>query len=236
LEARVDVEGLLDRNRAIDAHDPAGVVCPRGVLVYVDPAHEAVKVTPHQPLDLTATNGAVRLTHAGGEVLAVGDDLRHAVRTSRRRALLAVAADSVGITARSLAMAVAWARERHQFRRPIASLQAISHRCSDMLVDLAGARSLVLAAADADADAAEMGSLVDLAAAAAFDAAVTAAEATIQIHGGIGFTWEHPAHLLLRRARANAVSVGRPDALRDPAALDLMAPFQERRLEEALTR
>ena len=62
-----------------------------------------------------------------------------------------------------------------------------------------------------------------LAAAAAFDAALFAAERSIQIHGGIGFTWEHPAHLLLRRARANAVAVGRPEVLRDGAVLKLLA-------------
>ncbi len=192
------------------------------VLVCVDPAHKAVNVT----LDLTATIGAVTLTRAGGEVLAEGDDLRRAVRTSRRRALLAVAADSVGIATRALAMAAAWACERHQFGRLIGSFQAISHRCADMLVDVEGARSLMLAAADADVDVAEAEYLVDLAAAAAFDTAVTAAEATIQILGGIGFTWEHPAHLLLRRARANAVLVGRPDALRDHAAVELIAPLR----------
>ena len=60
--------------------------------------------------------------------------------------------------------------------------------------------------------------LVDLAAAAAFDAAVAATEGAVQIHGGLGFTWEHPVHLLLRRAAANAVLVGRAQALRDRAA------------------
>ena len=102
-------------------------------------------------------------------------------------------------------MAVAWAGERQQFGRPIGSFQAISHRCADMLVALEGARSQVLTAAEGE----EADYAVDLAAAAAFDAAVTATEAVVQIHGGIGFTWEHPAHLLLRRAQANAVLVGR---------------------------
>ncbi|WP_459979977.1 acyl-CoA dehydrogenase family protein, partial [Mycobacterium avium] len=80
---------------------------------------------------------------------------------------------------------------------------------------LEGASSLLVAAADADDDRSEY--LVELAAAAAIDAAVAATEGTLQIHGGIGFTWEHPAHLLLRRAKANAVLVGRPEALRDRA-------------------
>jgi alkylation response protein AidB-like acyl-CoA dehydrogenase len=105
-----------------------------------------------------------------------------------------------------------------------------------MLVALEGARSQVLTAAEADVDAAESEHLVDLAAAAAFDAAVAATEGAIQIHGGIGFTWEHPLHLLLRRAQANAVLVGRAEALRDRAARDVLAAFQEKRLERAFTR
>jgi acyl-CoA dehydrogenase len=189
------------------------------VLVSVDPGGDGVEVAAHQPLDLTATVGALTLTAAVGEVLADGPDLPRALRIARRHALLAVASDSIGVGSRALAMAVEWACEREQFGRAIGSFQAISHRCADMLVALEGARSLVLAAAEAiETDADESEYLVDLAAAAAFDAAVAAAEGALQIHGGIGFTWEHPVHLLLRRATANAVSVGRAEALRDRAA------------------
>jgi alkylation response protein AidB-like acyl-CoA dehydrogenase len=118
-------------------------------------------------------------------------------------------------------MAVGWAGERHQFGRAIGSFQAISHRCADMLVAVEGARSQVLAAADTDPEESDV--LVDLATAAALDAAVSVCEGALQIHGGIGFTWEHPIHLLLRRAQANAVLVGRADALRDRAARDLLS-------------
>ena len=192
------------------------------VLVAVEPGGDGVDVRAHQPLDLTATVGAVTLTDATGEVLADGADVRHGLRHARRYALLAVAADSVGVGSRALAMAVQWAGERHQFGRPIGSFQAISHRCADILVALEGARSQVMAASDAETaaadDADESEYLVDLAAAAAFDAAVAATEGAVQIHGGLGFTWEHPVHLLLRRATANAVLVGRAEALRDRAA------------------
>jgi acyl-CoA dehydrogenase len=190
------------------------------VLVAVDPGGPGVDVAAHQPLDLTATVGAVTLTDATGEVLADRADLRNGLRHARRHALLAVAADSVGVGSRALAMSVEWAGERHQFGRPIGSFQAISHRCADILVALEGARSQVMAASDAEtaADADESEYLVDLAAAAAFDAAVSATEGAVQIHGGLGFTWEYPVHLLLRRATANAVLVGRAEALRDRAA------------------
>jgi acyl-CoA dehydrogenase len=191
-----------------------------GVLVDVDPSSAGVDTVAHQPLDLTATVGAVTLTDATGEVLADGADVRHGLQQARRHALLAVAADSIGVGSRALAMSVQWAGERQQFGRPIGSFQAISHRCADILVALEGARSQVMAASDAEsaADADESEYLVDLAAAAAFDAAMAATEGAVQIHGGIGFTWEHPVHLLLRRAAANAVSVGRAEALRDRAA------------------
>jgi acyl-CoA dehydrogenase len=188
------------------------------VLLMVDPADDAVHVAAQQPLDLTATIGSVTLRGVAGEVLAEGDELRRSLQESRRHALLAVAADSVGVGSRALAMAVAWAGERQQFGRPIGSFQAISHRCADMLVALESARSQVLTAAEDE----EPDYVVDLAAAEAFDAAVAATEAAIQIHGGVGFTWEHSAHLLLRRAQANAVLVGRATALRDRAARDLM--------------
>ncbi len=190
------------------------------VLVLVEAAGEGVIVKAEQPLDLTATVGSVTFEAAPAEVLADGKNLRHALEKARRRALLAAAADSIGVGGGALRMAVAWAGEREQFGRKIGSFQAISHRCADMLVALEAARSQVFAAAEADEPSA-----VDcmLAAAAAFDAAVFAAERSIQIHGGIGFTWEHPAHLLLRRARANAVAMGRPETLRDRAVLELLA-------------
>ncbi|HXO56891.1 MAG TPA: acyl-CoA dehydrogenase family protein, partial [Mycobacterium sp.] len=191
------------------------------VLVAVDASADGVEVAAHQPLDVTATLGSVTLTAAEGEVIADGNDVARALGTARRQAVLAVAADSVGVASRALAMAVQWAGERHQFGRAIGSFQAVSHRCADMLVALEGARSQVFAAAEADLE--ESGYLADLAAAAALDAGVVATEGALQIHGGIGFTWEHPIHLLLRRAQANAVLVGRADALRDRAAGELLA-------------
>ncbi len=118
------------------------------VLVAVDPGDDGVEVEAHQPLDLTATVGALTLTGATGEVLADGAELRRGLRIARGHALLAVAADSIGVGSRALAMSVEWAGEREQFGRPIGSFQAISHRCADMLVALEGARSLLVAAAE----------------------------------------------------------------------------------------
>ncbi|BBZ27284.1 hypothetical protein MMAD_15790 [Mycolicibacterium madagascariense] len=191
------------------------------VLVAVETSADGVEVTAEQPLDLTATIGAVTLTGAAGEVVADGSDVLDVLRGARSQALLAVAADSVGVAARALAMAVQWAGERRQFGRAIGSFQAVSHRCADMLVALEGARSQVLAAADADLEGSAH--LAELAAAAALEAGIVVTEGALQVHGGVGFTWEHPVHLLLRRARANAVLVGSPDVLRDNAAAVLLS-------------
>lgn len=169
--------------------------------------------------------GSVTFVGAAGDVLADGEQLRQALEIARRRALLALAADSIGVASAALAMAVAWAGEREQFGRKIGTFQAVSHHCAEILVAIEGARSQVIAAAEAD-EPADVDCM--LAAAAAFDAGAFAAERSIQIHGGIGFTWEHPAHLVLRRARANAVALGRPEILRDRAAGALLSERERR--------
>lgn len=191
-------------------------------LLAIDADADGVRVDAQEPLDLTTTIGTVHFCGAVAEPLGDGGSLDRALESARRDALLALAADSVGVGSAALAMAVAWAGERAQFGRPIGSFQAISHRCADMAVALEGARSQVMAAAGIDSSGRDHDVAVDLAAAASFDAAVAAAEGAIQIHGGIGFTWEHPAHLLLRRARSNAVLMARPDELRDRAARTIL--------------
>ncbi len=196
------------------------------LIIEVDPHADGVSVVPQQPLDLTASTGTVTFAGVNGSVVAEGSDIQRALRRARRGALLAISADSVGVAAQALQMAVSWAVEREQFGRPIGSFQAISHRCADMLVELEGARGQVLSSAEANLDEDDSDPLVELAAAAAMHRAIKAAEAVIQIHGGIGFTWEHPAHLLLRRANANAVALGRPERHRERAAQQLLKPFR----------
>ncbi|KAA0110042.1 acyl-CoA dehydrogenase [Mycolicibacterium sp. P9-22] len=196
------------------------------VLIAIDPGGPDVSVVAHQPFDLTSTVGAVTFAGVRGELVSAGDELATALRSARRRSTLAVAADSVGVAARALNMAVTWAAEREQFGRPIGSFQAISHRCADILVALESARGQVFAAAEAEDSASGQDGQAELAAASAMECAIAAAESAIQIHGGIGFTWEHPAHLLLRRAKANAAGMGRPEMLRDFAARALMARFR----------
>ncbi|GAB2964236.1 acyl-CoA/acyl-ACP dehydrogenase [Amycolatopsis acidiphila] len=122
-----------------------------------------------------------------------------------------LASEQVGAAQRSLDMAVDHARTRVQFGRPIGSFQAIKHKCADLLVAVELARSAALFAAEAAAEgSSEAPVLASLAKAVCSEGFVRCATENIQIHGGIGFTWEHPAQLYFKRARADEVLLGTP--------------------------
>ncbi|MET7770850.1 acyl-CoA dehydrogenase family protein [Nocardia sp. NPDC005366] len=182
-----------------------------------------VEIERQESIDVTGTIGAVVLDGVVPEIIARGDKVNRILDASRRGAELVLAADSVGIANRALALAVDWAGQRAQFGHLIGSYQAISHRCADMLVAAEGARAQVLSAAEFEAEHPEAKLSAEVALASAIDAAVSTAERCMQIHGGIGFTWEHPVHLLLRRATANQVALGRPENLRDRVAGAVLA-------------
>ncbi|WP_020105391.1 acyl-CoA dehydrogenase family protein [Nocardia sp. 348MFTsu5.1] len=191
------------------------------VLLTVDAT--SATVVAGESIDLTATVGTVSFTGAPVRVIATGSDARDILVKVRRVAQLMVAADAVGVANRALALAVEWACMREQFGVAVGSFQAVSHRLANMLVDAEGARNQVLSAADREADDPDSAVASDLATAAALDAAVRVAEGCVQVHGGIGFTWEHPAHLLLRRATADEAWIGRPEVLRDRAVSNVFA-------------
>ena len=119
------------------------------------------------------------------------------------RALVAVAAELVGVAQRAMEMAVDYAKEREQFGRPIGAYQAVSHRCARMLYDTEEARSLTYYAAwVADAEPETLPLAASMAKARASDAAWTVTATSLQVHGGIGFTWEHDLQFWLKRAKA----------------------------------
>jgi alkylation response protein AidB-like acyl-CoA dehydrogenase len=106
-------------------------------------------------------------------------------------------------------MAVSYAGEREQFGRPIGSYQAVSHRCAQMLLETENSRSATYYAAwAADAEPDELPLAASMAKAYASDSGWRVADASLQVHGGIGFTWEHDLHLWLKRARADAAILG----------------------------
>ena len=125
------------------------------------------------------------------------------------RACVAIAAESTGVAQRSLDMSVAYAKDRQQFGRPIGAYQAVSHRCAQMLLETENSRSAVYGAAwAADAEPESLPLAASTAKAYASDAGWRVPDAAIQVHGGIGFTWEHDLHFFLKRGRANAAMFG----------------------------
>jgi alkylation response protein AidB-like acyl-CoA dehydrogenase len=131
------------------------------------------------------------------------------------RALVAVAAELVGVCDRALEMTVAYVKDRKQFGTPVGAYQAVSHRCAQMLLDTEGARAAVsFAAWAADADRERLPEAAAMAKAAASDAGRDVTSAAIQLHGGIGFTWEADVHWLFKRAQLDAALLGGASAQR----------------------
>src|SRR5262249_17557283 len=134
---------------------------------------------------------------------------------------VAAAAEAVGVAARVTQMAVEDAKERKQFGRPIGSYQAVSHARAQMVLGTQGARSMAYWAAWALDNGDEAAAAAAFSAKAyACDAAVHVARSALQVHGGIGFTWEHDLHLFLKRAESLARAYGDPRWHREQLAAE----------------
>jgi alkylation response protein AidB-like acyl-CoA dehydrogenase len=137
-------------------------------------------------------------------------------------ALVLQCADSVGALGRVNDMTFDWAKERYAFGRPIGSFQGIKYKCVEMYLDHLGSRAVLAAAAEAvQARSAQALTLARIAKAHVGDAFTRCVKHCHQIHGGISFTWEHDAHLYLRRSAFNAAMYGTPDWQRDCLAQEL---------------
>jgi alkylation response protein AidB-like acyl-CoA dehydrogenase len=162
---------------------------------------------------LDLTRKLARLTFSGTPAVRIstGDAIPGLERVLAL-AIAALGAEQTGGAQRCLEMATEYARTRLQFGRPIGSFQAIKHKCADMLVEVEFARSAAYHAAfrAADGDDEELLTAAHMAKSYCSEAYFHAAAETIQIHGGMGFTWEHPAHLYFKRAKASAVLFGDP--------------------------
>ncbi len=160
-------------------------------------------------LDTTRPQATIRLDSAPAERL--GDGGWKAVEHVYDMARVALASEQVGGAERVLDMAVGYAKDRKQFGRAIGSFQAIKHMCADMLVELEAARSAAAYAAWTVANSPENFSEAALLAKAyCSEAFFRGAANNIQIHGGIGFTWEHDAHLYFKRAKSTELLFGSP--------------------------
>jgi alkylation response protein AidB-like acyl-CoA dehydrogenase len=187
---------------------------PYGLYV-VRAADPGVAAAPVVSLDMTRQLCDLSFENATARRVASGGDAGQAVV----RALVAgagiLASEQLGLAERCLELTVAYVKERRQFARPVGSFQAVKHRLADLYVAVVQAREAAryaaacLAAADPDTALA-----VALAKSTCSDVAMRAAQETVQLHGGIGFTWEHPAHLYLKRAKADSIGLGTADAHR----------------------
>lgn len=175
-----------------------------------------VTITAQTTMDQTRPYARVTLAGAEGEPLA---DPRAASKAANQAGLVVLAAEGLGLAQAALDRTVAYARDRVQFGRAIGSFQAYKHRLADMMVEIEQARSAVYWAACAVDEGSDEASLA-LHAAKCFcaDTAFRCAGDMIQLHGGIGFTWEHDAHLFFKRARALQTLMGKNDWHREQIA------------------
>ena len=160
-------------------------------------------------LDPSRCPAEVRLTAAPAERLQLGVPVEAAWLAATRAAEAGLAIEQVAASRQLLTVALGYLAARRQFGRPLSSFQALRHRGADLLVDIDAATAATRLAAQAvDAVGSDAGLPCSVAAAAASDCFVRAAAEAIQLHGGIGFTWEHDAHLYFRRAHADAALLG----------------------------
>jgi alkylation response protein AidB-like acyl-CoA dehydrogenase len=236
-EAAVDGAGFRLRGRKRFVVDGASaellVVAARapgsagdaGVDLFLVPADAAGLTRRALPtMDQTRRQAEIALAdvRVGADARLAGGDGAATLRRVLDLAAVALAAEQVGGAQRCLDISVAYAKERCQFGRPIGSFQAIKHKCANMLVRVESARSAAYyAACVAAAGAAELPRAGSLAKAYCSDAYFACAGETIQIHGGVGFTWEYDPHLHFKRAQGSEILLGDPAWHRERIAREL---------------
>ena len=193
---------------------------PDGAPVIVHAPSEAFGVSAQPVLDETRDLSEVSASGLrDGTVLRFSGDPDAAAARLFDRARLAVACDSLGLAEAMLAKTVSYAQVRRQFGRAIGSFQAVKHACADMLVSIIVGRRLVGLAVDAVCrDSDDACTAVLMAKAAVCDSAVDIAGKAMQLHGGIGYTWESGVHVYLKRAVLNRALFGTPAAHRQQLA------------------
>jgi alkylation response protein AidB-like acyl-CoA dehydrogenase len=197
------LDGAAASHLVVAARTPAG--CD---LFLVAGDGERVQRRALVTLDPTRAQASVSFDGAAGTPLTTGGAGAAAVTAGLDVALVVLAAEQVGGAAACLDLAVEYAKIRHQFSRPIGSFQAIKHKLADLLLLVEMGRSAVDRAVLAEQDPSRLAEAAAVAKIWCSDAYTTVATENVQIHGGIGFTWEHDAHLYFRRARADEQLLG----------------------------
>ncbi|MFF1449025.1 acyl-CoA dehydrogenase family protein [Streptomyces sp. NPDC058274] len=186
---------------------------------------DAATVTPRTSLDLTRPVATV--TFDGSRARRLTPDAATAVRRALRAGAGLLASEQLGVAEWCLTETVRYLKERKQFNRPVGGFQALKHRLAQLWLEVVHLRATARNTADALATGSE-DTAVAIAVAQAYAApvAVHAAEEALQLHGGIGMTWEHPVHLYLKRAKADSIAYGTAGRHREELAelVDLRAP------------
>lgn len=184
---------------------------------------DAVTVTPQASLDLTRPVATVTLDGAPGRLLG---DAGPAVLRALRAGAGLLASEQLGLAEWTLTETVRYLKERKQFNRPVGGFQALKHRLAQLWLEVVNLRAAARNAADALSTGEDVDVAVAVAQAYAAPVAVHAAEEALQLHAGIGMTWEHPVHLYLKRAKADSIAYGTAGAHREALAetIDLPAP------------
>jgi len=228
---REDADGLLHGTVRLVADARTAHVLLVPAVTGAGPALYAVgefTAAPVVSLDMTRPLADLTLDGARGRLIAEGDAAVRAVDAALTAGAALLASEQLGVAEWALETTVAYAKERHQFGRPIGSFQAVKHRLADLWVAVAQLRAVARNAAEALATgSADLPVAAALAQAFASQVVVTAAEDAVQLHGGIGFTWEHPAHLYLKRAKSSSIALGSADRHRARLAVlaDLPSPI-----------
>ena len=180
-------------------------------LFAVDGDASGLTRTPLSTMDQTRKQAKLELSSTPGRLIGTDGAGWGVLSRVLDRAAVALAAEQVGGAQFVLDMAVQYAKDRVQFGRPIGSFQAIKHKCADMLLEVESAKSAAYYAAWCAAeDNDELPAMASLAKSYCSEAYFHTTAENIQIHGGIGFTWEHPAHLYFKRAKSSELLFGDP--------------------------
>ena len=209
----------------VAAHGPGEDASEALSIAVVERGAAGVAIERRTMLDLTRPMAHVAFNDvriAPDQVLGEPGTAREPFERALDVARIALAAEAVGVAEAALESTTAYVKDRVQFGRPVGSFQAVKHRLADMMVDLEAARSASwYAACVAQELSEELAEAASIAKAACSDAAFACASGAIQLHGGIGFTWEHDAHLYFKRARALSTLLGSPEWHRERIATQL---------------
>ncbi|HQW19424.1 MAG TPA: acyl-CoA dehydrogenase family protein [Rhodocyclaceae bacterium] len=219
-------DGATAQLLIVPAHDSNG-----GVGLYAFPAElSGITRTPYRNVDTTRRIAAIQLDQVRlpkDALIATPQQVTHAMPRAVALAMLVLAAEQLGGAQQCLDLTLAYTAERVQFGRTIASFQAIKHRCAEMMVRIEATRSAIYGAATVAANPALAADFLLEAAGAkalASDTFFHCAGEAIQLHGGVGFTWEYDPQLYFKRAQAGTHWLGSADTLRERIATALLGP------------